>query len=163
MATITQYCDAEAVKKILSAVGVKLRMEDDKEALSWSIDEASVDIDEYCLQSYTPASLSQSNWAAKQAAWRAAKYLCQRKNNPVPASLAEEVEKREERLEMVRTGLLKIPDAVKRKADVPVMTNQRVRLSPFPQSVSERGRSTGTPQGYTPHDDRTDQNIDYSQ
>lgn len=161
MPTITPLCLATDVEMILSSTGVSLRTDDDSDATDWAIEEASLDIQEYCLQSYSIESLTASNWVKRQTAWRAAKYLCERRGNPVPASLLDEVKRREERLELVRIGKLRIPDAVKRKADIPVLTNQRTRVQPFPQAVSERGRSTGTPDGYTPHDDRNDW-FDYS-
>jgi hypothetical protein len=47
------------------------------------------------------------------------------------------------------------------KAAVPVLSNQRVRLTPFPQAITETGRSTGTQEGYTPNNDNYD-NFDYS-
>ena len=158
----TTYTTAALVQKILGLSGVSLRVDDDTDAADWSREEASVEIEEFLLLNYTSTALAASNWVARTCAWLAAGYLCLRRLNAIPSALAEELARRRARLEQMRLGQLKVPDAMPRKGEAPVLSNQRVRLRPIPQAVTERGRSTGTPANYPQHDDWTDQYIDYT-
>lgn len=159
---ITTYCAAGDVQKILSATGVSLRVDDDADASLWAREEAAVLINGYCQLLYSIAALAASTWVTRQSAWFAARELCRRRNNPVPQPLAEKCEALDERFEDIRMGQFQIPDAPMRKANAPVLSQQRVRYVPIPQAVTERGRSTGTPEGYPTFDDQYDI-TDYGQ
>jgi len=160
------FCDDSDVQKILSQTGAALRIDDDAGAAQWAREEATMELLEYLGFRYTTTAMQKSAWVTRKAAWISAKFYCERRGNPVPGSLADELYRQESglyaRLEQMRTGLRSIPDTMTRKADIPVLSNQRERLKPFPQAVTERGRSTGTPDGYTPFDDQTDPYLNYS-
>lgn len=158
----TAYCSITDVQNRLSAEGVTLRT-DDSPPTSYGevITEASTEIDEYCLHRYTAANLAVSDWVRFRASVIAAVLLCERRGNPVPRSLEKRYDKLMERLEKVREGTLNIPDLAMRKEEVPVLSNVRIRLDPFPRTVVENNRSTGTPEGYRQHADQTDW-LDYT-
>lgn len=153
---ITQLCAADDVQKILSAAGVSLRIDDDATATDWAIDTASMEFQGFAGLLYNTAALAASNWVKKTVAWLAAEALCERRNNAPSKKLAKRCEKIREVGEDIRLGFFVIPDAPQNKQTVPVLSNQRVRLVPIPQVVTETGRSTGTQEGYIPTDDGMD-------
>ena len=91
----------------------------------------------------------------------AAKLLCERAGNAPPPGVQARYTRALDRLERVRKGTLLIPNAAVRKTLAPVLSTPRIRIDPWPRSVIERSRSTGTPQGYTQNVDRLDQILDY--
>jgi phage gp36-like protein len=155
----TQYCTPTDVNLLLSGQGVALRVDDDgntvvnpsgqtvNEAVNDAIEEASTEIDFYCLSKYG-AALSTSLWVTKQCRVLAAVALSTRRGNPIPEGLVFRYERTIAALESIQTGRVKIPGLAERKTAVPVLSNQRAALSPLPRVVTEPGRSTGTPQGY---------------
>ncbi len=153
---IVRYCAAADVSKVLSAAGVSLRVDDGDATVLDAIDEASVEVDGFALLLYSQTALLASQWVKKKCAWLAARFLCLRRGNAPSKAMAKECERIFDQLDEVRLGSLQIPDAPQRKAAAPVLSNQRVRLVPIPQAVTERGRSTGNPEGYPPHDDQYD-------
>lgn len=158
---ITTLCADGDVQKILSVVGVKLRVDDDAAALQWAREEAAVDILGYVGLQYSPTALANSNWVLRRAAWLAARHLCSRRGNPVPGVIRKRCEQIEAQLQAVQDGR-PIPDAPQSKQSVPVLSNQRVRLVPIPQVQTEPGRSTGKQQGYSTNNDQYDV-TDYTQ
>lgn len=159
---ITQLCAAGDVQKVLSQVGVNLRTDDDPTAMSWAIDTASMEFMGWAGLLYSVSALAASNWVVKTVQWLAAEALCERRNNAPSKRLTHRCEKIREVGEDIRLGYFVIPDAPQSKQTVPVLSNQRVRLVPVPQVVTEVGRSTGKQQGYAPFDDQQDY-TDYSQ
>lgn len=153
---ITQLCAAADVQKILSTSGVNLRTDDDAAATSWAIDAASVEFMGFAGLLYSTAALAASNWVLKTVAWLAAEALCERRNNAPSKPLARRCEKIREVGEDIRLGFFVIPDAPQSKQTVPVLRNQRVRLTPIPQVVTEPGRSTGHQEGYPTTNDPAD-------
>lgn len=145
-----QYCTSGDLNLVLSANGVTLRSDDNASAVSDAIDEASAEIDFYCARRYDPASaLATSLWVAKKCRVIAAAMLCTRRANPIPQGISFRYEKAIKDLENIQSGKLQIPLVAGRKTDAPVLSNQRAALSPLPRVVTEMGRSTGTPQGYS--------------
>lgn len=160
MAT-TAYCTEDDIENRLSTTGVTLRTDDTPPtALGDVIDDASTLIDEHCRLRYTPAVLAASDWVNQRATDLAACLLCERRGNPPPASIQRKHDRAMERLELVRRGLLQIPDVGMRKSEVPVLSNQRVRLDPHPRVQTQKSKSTGTQEGYKTNNDRFD--YDYS-
>lgn len=160
MAT-TALCESADVQLILSATGVSLRVDDDATATAWAIDEASQDIYGFALLQYEETDLNGSVWVEKMAARVAAWYLCARRGNAIPKSIQTIRDVAWKELERVELGQKHIPDAPKRKASVPVYSQIRMRMRPFPRPQVEAQLSTGTAEGYTRFTDPTDV-FDYS-
>lgn len=158
---ITQYCTTSDVWHRLSTEGANLRVDDDPGTLQEVLDDAAVLVNEHCELRYSVAQLAVSDWVRKRAADVAAALLCERRGNPVPVGMARKFDRTTARLEQIRLGTFLIPDIGLRKTEVPVLSNVRVRLDPFPRTVVERNRSTGKPEGYTQHADRFEY-LDYS-
>jgi phage gp36-like protein len=136
---LTPYCTQADLTNRLSADGVAYRTDDvPPGVLGDVLAEAATVIDEYCRLGYDPTNLAQSDWVTKRATDIAAFMLCQRRGNPVPPGVAQKYERTLERLELVRLGRLSIPDAPGRRNQVPVLSNLRVRLDPFPRVVVDR-------------------------
>ena len=146
---ITSYITAADLQLELSSSGVTLRVDDDATATAQVIKDGSIECDGYALLKYSRAALAASDWYMLKVKHVAAYYLCTRRANPCPQSVAEKYEKAIKDLEGVRDGSIKIPDAAARKGGAPVLSNQRVADHPVPRVVTEPGRSTGTPEGYT--------------
>lgn len=153
----TPYCTAAQLATRMSATGVALRTDDDATGDDIAIDEASIEIDGYLRLMYTPAVLATSDWVRKKCVDLATYFLCIRRLNNVPRSVELVYDKAIKDLEKVQSGQMQIADIPMRSAMVPTLSNQRVRLKPFPQVVTEPGRSTGEQgDGYVPHNDRQD-------
>jgi hypothetical protein len=63
-------------------------------------------------------------------------------------------------LERVQSGAARLPDVYESKANVPVLSNQRVTLTPVPRIVTVTQKSTGKPQNYPQFADNQD-GLDY--
>lgn len=158
---LTAYFTLRGLQNRLSVEGVNLRVDDKPETWIAVRDNTSTIIDEYLRLRYDPVQLAQSDWVRERALDIGTCLLCKRRGNPVPIGIASQCERAEERLEMVRLGQLEIPDIGARKEDVPVLSNVRSRLTPWPRTVVEPSRSTGTPEGYNQRADQWDW-LDYS-
>lgn len=151
---ITQYCAQADIQNRLSTTGVNLRVDDTPPTtLGDVLNNAASIIDEHCRLSYDPATMVTSEWVKQRATDVAAYLLCTRRGNPAPGSIEALYTRTMARLEQVRLGVVQIPDIPARKNMAPVLSNQRVKLTPFPHVVTERNRSTGTPAGYDQHTD----------
>lgn len=157
------YCALQDVQNRLSADGVTYRTDDSPPTLLGDVlTDASSQIDEHLYFLYDPAQLVTSDWVRERTADIATFLLCERRGNPVPVGIAAKFERTMDRLEKIRLGLMAVPNLPVRKEMAPVLSNVRVQLVPFPHTVVERSNSTGTPQGYTSHDDVLDWGYDYS-
>lgn len=157
------YCSLNDVKNRLSTAGVTYRIDDTPpDATDGDVlDEASRIIDDYCLLHYAEAQLAVSPIVMHWTANIAAMLMCERRGNPVPVGIHSKYERTLKRLERVQLGATLIADIPMRKTQVPVLSNVRVRLDPFPRTVVEKRRSTGTPENYKQHSDKLDF-LDYS-
>ena len=158
---ITQYCDWPTVQKRISAEAAELRLDDDPSAKDDVLDEASVEINGYLQLNYTVENLAASDWVKFRARDIAVYLLCLRRNHPPPRSVQARYDKAIKDLERCAAGLIRLPDVAEHKANVPVLSNQRVQMIPFPRVQTVQGTSTGNPQNYSQHVDATDQ-FDYS-
>lgn len=156
------YCTISDLQNELGAAYVAAMVDDsppsptDRDA----IDEASRDIDSYLYLIYG-ANLTTSDTVKKICRRRAAWFLCQDRGNPCPPGLANKVQRDEKLLVRLQKGQAQLSDCAPIKAAIPVLSNVRVRLDPFPRPVVERNNSTGNPQGYTVNDDKTETGISY--
>jgi phage gp36-like protein len=158
---VTQYCSWSDVQKRISAEAADLRLDDDPSAREDVLDEAAVEVNGYLQLAYEVPSLALSTWVRFRARDIAVYLLCLRRNHPVPNSVQQRYDDAIELLEKVRQGQMRLPDVAEDKASVPVLSNQRVEMIPFPRLKTVTGKSTGSPEGYSQHTDTTD-TFDYS-
>jgi hypothetical protein len=154
------YCQVRDLRNLISVAGVELRVDDQPpDILGDVIGAGSDDIDEHCFSRYRLVLQNGGNgWIRRRCAELSVCYLCRRRANEVPSSLAaREVEVRK-RLADVLAGRYNIPNAAETKPAIPVLSQGRVVLTPVgPITVIEQfSRSTGSPQGYIQHRDPVD-------
>lgn len=163
--SVTPYTTAPAIQTRISSAGVSLRVDHDATATAQCISDASTEINGYCQLLYSVEALAASAWVELKARDIAVYFLCLLRNNPVPQVVQARYDKAIKDLERVQAGGVQIPDAAMRRAAVPTLSNQRVRLQPVPQVVTVTGLSTypaGQPSGYVQHTDDRSDNTDYS-
>lgn len=156
MAITQPYSTRQKLENRLSQVGVDLRIDDDISTATECLNEATIEVQGYCLRSYSDAQLLQSNWVKLKTTDIATYFLCTRRANDVPGSVKDRYDKAIADLEKVMMAAMTIPDAAQRGTNAPTLTNQRVRLWPIPHIVSTDHNSTGTPTGYPRSEDPTD-------
>ena len=149
-----QYCEAADVEKLAGELAVDLRTDDDTAGedaaalVPRAIDYASRRVDFYCVPPYSPAGLAGNGWVRDVAVTLAVYWLCLRRLNDVPGSVAAEREERLQELQMVREGKAQVPGAAPSRRPVTV-TNQLVDLRRANGQVrTDRSRSTGAAKGY---------------
>ena len=92
----TVYCTESEVERFLSANAVTDFADNDQDGskdvgvVDDCINQATEEIDLYARQRYTPALLVTSTLINRWAVVIAARFLCQRRGNPVPDSLESE-------------------------------------------------------------------------
>ena len=160
MPSITTYCSWSDVTNRLGADGADARIDDDPTTQTDVLESAAVEVNGYLQLHYAIAQLVLSNWVRFKTRDVAVFLLCLRRNHPVPQSVQFLYEKAIADLEKVRDGKMQVPDIGKTKADVPVLSNQRVTLWPYPQVRTVPAKSTGTPEGYSQNTDPTDPNLE---
>lgn len=160
---MSSYCTSQDIVDRISSSGQTLRLDDftagaNRDALiARIIENASAQVDLYLLPRYDAAVLAANTWVIHATADLALCILCRRRGNPPPGPIKEQCDAVLETMKEIKDGELALPEAPERKESVPVMSNVRVRLDPFPRTVVERSRSTGNPQGYPQNTD----NLDY--
>lgn len=159
MAVSPTYTTQTKIERRISSTGVSLRIDDDANSLTSTIEDATTEVNGYCQLLYTTTALAASEWIAMKTTDIALYFLCMRRANPVPHSVQVRYDKAIADLEKVHSGVWLVPDAPTRQAAVPTLSNQRVRLQPIPRTVTEMGRSTGTQEGYKPFNDPIDTNY----
>ena len=159
--SITTYCTWSDVMKRVSAEAADLRIDDDPSAKTEVLEDAAIEVNGYLQLLYEVADLARSNWVSVKTRDIAVYLLCIRRNHPAPKSVQMRYDKAIQDLERVQAGATKVPDVAENKANVPVLSNQRVIMSPFPRVQTVTGKSTGKQEGYSPHDDQQDL-FDYS-
>jgi phage gp36-like protein len=164
---MSAYCAETDLQDLISSSGETLRIDDYSAGANQTaliariIAKASAQVDLYLLKRYTAATLTASDWVKYATADLAMCILCRRRGNPVPEVFNAQCTTVMEQLQQIMDGLLALPGASERKDSVPVLSNVRTRLDPFPRTVVERSRSTGTPAGYAQATDRTDIALPY--
>jgi phage gp36-like protein len=162
-----EYCSLSDIQNRLSDEGVNLRVDDKPSVVDAVLQRAASKIDQYCRGRYDPTVLATSPWIKEACTTIACFYLASRRANPVPASLTADYEEllnpdgRHGDLRDIRSGALNIPEIAQRKPEIPVISQPRIRLDPFPRTVIEKNRGTGQASGYTQWQDRLDF-LDYT-
>ena len=159
---ITLYCSWADVTSRIGADGADARIDDDPATQTDVLESAAVEVNGYLQLNYAPARLATSDWVRFKTRDVAVFLLCLRRNSPPPQSVQAMYEKAVADLEKVQSGKTRVPDVAEDKANVPVLSNQRVTLTPFPRVQNVPGTSTGKREGYVPNNDNQDQ-TDYSQ
>lgn len=153
---ITLYCSWTDVINRLGAEGADYRIDDDPTTQTDVLESAAVEVNGYLQLNYDPDQLVNSNWVRFKTRDIAVYLLCLRRNSPPPQSVEARYEKAIADLEKVQAGAVKVPDIYERKANVPVLSNQRVSLWPFPRVVTVAQKGTGKAEDYAQFQDSTD-------
>lgn len=152
---VTLYCSRSDLESRLSTTGVSLRIDVDPGDMTAILTRASVRVNEFLALLYDPANLAVSDWVKQQAISVALYYLCKRRANPVPGSIASDYEEACASMQAVKLGADTIYDIAARRAAAPVLSNVRVKLAPTPHTVVTPTRSTGKVTDYDQHQDQT--------
>ncbi len=162
--SVTLYCAWSDVEKRIGAEGADLRLDDDGGSPATFktdiLETAATEVNFYLQLLYPVEQLARSNWVKFATRDIAVFLLCLRRNHPAPQGVQWARDNAIALLEKIQAGTAQVPDIGKTKADVPVLSNQRVNLSPFPRVQTVPGKSTGTPAGYDQASDDRDQ-FDY--
>lgn len=139
------YCTLADLQNRLSATGVALRIDDSPPTtLGDVLDDAAAEIDMYCALHYSPDQLAQSRWIKSKCTDIATFLLCERRGDPVPPGIAAKFDRATAELQRIQEGGLKIADIPQRRLAVPMVSNMRPALRPYPHAVVERKRGTDT-------------------
>lgn len=160
----TAYCVQNDIdNEIGAAARAALTDDSPPSTLRDAIAQGGSIIDDYLLSQYDPPTLAAtSSWIVQKARVICAYCLFECRGVPAPPGLAQKYEQVLKVLERIRKGLAQVPDCSPRSAPIPVLSNVRVRLDPFPRAVVERGISTGNPSGYSQNTDQTEAGFTYS-
>lgn len=120
------YTSRDEMERILSQIGVNLRIDDldvagSEGALESFYIDATLTIDTYVQHYYEPQDLYSSYWVRLRASWLACYYLSQRRGNPALFQLR--YNQILEELERVQLGELVIPGLPTRFDLTPAMSN----------------------------------------
>ena len=131
MAT-TVYCLEADIERYLSAQGVTDFADHDEDTVRDTgvvtdcIEQASQEIELFLIEKHVEADLKLSKLVERWCTVMAARFLCQRRGNPVPASLEEEFEQVRVYLQAVREDRLSLPGIQLRDRQTPVWSNVHV-------------------------------------
>lgn len=158
---ITTYCSWEDVTNRVSAAGADARVDDDPSVQADVLESAAIEVNGYLQLRYSVEDLATSNWVRFKTRDVAVYLLFLRRGHPPTQSATLLYDKAIADLEKVAAGTTRVADIAENKAAVPVLSNQRVTLIPFPRVQTVQGKSTGTPESYPQHVDQHDQ-LDYA-
>jgi phage gp36-like protein len=126
------YCDLDDMQRLFSSYGVTAFADhdgdgqDDSEVTNDCINQATEEINLYCQQWYEPDDLATSTLVNRWCTVLATFFLCERRGNPVPDSLANEFNRIAAKLEQILAGTLKLPGLAMRDDMRPSMSNLTV-------------------------------------
>lgn len=162
MNAVTQFCSWDDVAKRFSAVGAKLRVDDNLDDAQQDIlDEASVEVLGYLGLNYPLAGLVLSQQVRFYTRDVACYLASIRRGNPCNKSIEDRYNATIETLKLLMRGSMVLADTAMQKYNAPVLSNLRVRSFPVNETKVVQGTSTGTAAGYPQHVDTFDV-IDYS-
>lgn len=129
------YCSIDDVKAFMSEQGVFSRVDDDEDgiidseeqyedaAITNAVNIGTEEVNKYIERRYLPAKLANSELVKYFATMFAAAYLCRRRGNGVPESMAEELDLIISQLEDIRDGRLDVPGVPERASRGPHIVN----------------------------------------
>lgn len=151
--TPTYFCTQADLEAVLSAHGVRLRLDDDQSGTATSGEIAyltlirgwaSETVLMYCNDRYAPSILATSPLVNGWTTYLAAYELCFRRGNAVPDPIQAQAERTEDTLREIQEGRLRIPGVPVRRITAPVWSN--VRFNPHFQFNTIRvERRTSSP------------------
>lgn len=109
------YTTQAKIERLFSSLGVRYYSDHDEtgvtdtDVVTDCISQSDGEIDLYCRGRYSEAGLSGSTLIERWSTILATCYLCERRGNPVPDSLAKEADRIYERLEKIQTGAMQLP------------------------------------------------------
>lgn len=139
MAVATPYCTLEDMQRLFSSQGVTAFSDhdadgqDDDGVTDDCIDQATEEINYYAMQFYSAASLAASTLINRWCTVLAVVFLCQRRGNPIPDSLASEREAIIAKLIEIRSGIGKLPGVAYKSNLRPSFSNLEIDRR-FPSS-----------------------------
>lgn len=132
----TLFCTQADVEDYLSAEGVDLRLDDDNDSLvsagelarltARGLNVATARVKLYLQPVYDDADLATSWVVNEWATVVAARWLCGRRGNPVPGSVAKAYEEIIQEMQAVKARKLQLPDVGTRNPDWPAWSNVNV-------------------------------------
>lgn len=160
--SVTTYCSWADVTNRIGAEGAEFRTDDDPATQTDILESAAVEVNTYLQTRYDPTALAQSTIVRFLTRDIAVYLLCLRRNLPPPASVEERYKAALERLQKIEAGTSRVADIYETKASVPVLSNQRVAMYPFPMVKTVTQKSTGKQENYPAQNDTNDL-TDYTQ
>jgi phage gp36-like protein len=142
----TNYCEPSDVIARLSEVAAELRTDDIPIAdvtvsVGDCIEEASAEIDAMLTGRYPTAQLALNRWVKFCCRSIACSFLCIRRSQDVPGSIAADCERYREQLKLFASGAVKLP-GVPSIPGGPSVSNQSYDNNRYPALRTERPRST---------------------
>lgn len=130
------FCSEDDLKAYLSETGFMSRTDDNNNAtnvgdtlelaaIERALNFATLEVCKYIQRRYLPAQLANSELIRYFATLFGCAYLCRRRGNAVPESLAEELDLIISQLEDIRDGKLDVPDISERAPRGPLIVNLR--------------------------------------
>lgn len=140
------YCTRANVVSILSEAGVKAFLDDDESSVESStetafctdaIERTAGDMNAILFGRYVPADLVGSVWCKWHNARRAAAAVCTRRLNPLPATLADELQRELDLLDRIASGdpSARVPDVIGSLNHLPTVSNFDVQRGRVRQPV----------------------------
>lgn len=111
----TNYTTLALMQRMFSPDGVLAFSDHDESGISDTdvvedcIDQASAEVDLYCRGRYSESGLAGARIIQRWATVLAVAFLCERRGNPVPESIAKEAERILEKLQQIQEGKLDLP------------------------------------------------------
>lgn len=135
MAISPAYTTRADVERMLSAAGVRLRLDHfgdgistgatDANVMTDAVDMATETVNFYCWSKYEPSRLATSVLVNRWATVLAAYEVCMLRGNPVPNVLMQRAEKVETYMQQVADGPRVLPNVPRRRTGAPVFSNLR--------------------------------------
>jgi phage gp36-like protein len=132
MPVATLYCTQAEMERLFSTAGVlafsdhEQTGETDTDVTTDCINQATEEINAYAMQRYSASALSGSTLINRWATVLAVYFLCERRGNAPPASLAGEFERIMLKLEKIPSGGFRLPDVAYRSDFRPGFSNMTV-------------------------------------
>lgn len=123
------YCTESDIERLFSLDGITSFADHDQDGDSDAgvvddcINEAAQEIELYCRQRYTQASLQASTLINRWATALATLFLCERRGNPPPESLHAKVTRIYERLQAILEGTMSLPGLALNGGQRPAFSN----------------------------------------
>lgn len=136
---MANYCTDNDVVLRLSQEAVNLRLDDLSGAGDY-IEEASAEIDMMLLGRYPAARLAANPWVKFCCRSIACEFLCIRRGQDIPASIATDCERYRAQLALIASGAIRLPNTPMYPGG-PGVSNQTYVNGRYPALRTERPRS----------------------